>query len=108
MENRKKNAKAAAICGYERLAFGSVSDAVKLIFSENPNNLNLDNFDLFNISEIKRPKDGSMEIKFFDRLKALEKLESLCNTNDKSTPFYRALEESAIALKKSFDEDDEI
>ena len=30
--------------------------------------------DLFLVSEIKRPKDGSMEIKFFDRLKALEKL----------------------------------
>ena len=30
--------------------------------------------DLYSVSEIKRPKDGSMEIKFFDPLKALEKL----------------------------------
>lgn len=107
MENRKKNAKASAICGYERLAFGSVADAVKLIFSEDPGQLDLDKFNLFNIAEIKRPKDGSMEIKFFDRLKALEKLESLCtDCDEKDKPFIRALEESAIAINKAFKDDE--
>ena len=33
--------------------------------------------DLFNVSEIKRVKGGGVEIKFFDRQKALEKLEEL-------------------------------
>ena len=44
--------------------------------------------DLYCISEIKRPKDGSMEIKFFDRLKALEKLtqESGADTEERKSP----------------------
>ena len=44
--------------------------------------------DLFLVSEIKRPKDGSMEIKFFDRLKALEKLTDDSEKEDRATPFY--------------------
>ena len=49
-------------------------------------------YDLFNVAEIKRPKEGAMEIKFFDRLKALEKLENLKNA-DKSaqSDFYNAV-----------------
>ena len=79
-----------AVSGYERLAFGNVSDAVKLMFSDSPENL--ENYDLFNVAEIKRPKDGAMEIKFFDRLKALEKLELLnkpCKSN--TSEFYNAI-----------------
>ena len=33
--------------------------------------------DLFNVSEIKRIKGGGVEIKFFDRQKALERLSDL-------------------------------
>lgn len=33
----------------------------------------LDDLDLFNVAEIRRPKDGMIEIKFYDRLRALEK-----------------------------------
>ena len=49
-------------------------------------------YDLFNVAEIKRPKDGAMEIKFFDRIKALEKLEDI-DENDRSnvSDFYKAL-----------------
>ena len=51
--------------------------------------------DLFNISEIKKPKDGAMEIKFFDRIKALEKLEQIdSNHTNEKMPFYLALEKS--------------
>ena len=32
--------------------------------------------DLFMISDIRRNRDGMLEIKFFDRLKALEKLDA--------------------------------
>ena len=67
------------IAGYERLAFGSIADAVKLIFSESPDELG--ECDLFNVSEIKHLKNGSVEIKFFDRMKALEKLEALGTPN---------------------------
>ena len=57
--------------------------------------------DLFHISEIKRQKDGAIEIKFFDRLKALEKLEKadLLN-NEEANPFYKALENGTKVFSK--------
>ena len=67
----------SALCGagYSRLAFGSVADAVSLLFMDDPTPEQLREMDLFLVSEIKKPKDGMLEIKFADRLKALEKLE---------------------------------
>lgn len=89
---KTKNFRQRACAGYERLAFGNVSDAVRLMLSENPLDENLDKYDLFNVAEIKRPKDGAMEIKFFDRIKALEKLENAESVEEKSgSAFYRAL-----------------
>ena len=55
---RKRVLPQLASAGYYRMAFGGVAGEM----------------DLFMISEIKKPKDGMLEIKFFDRLKALEKL----------------------------------
>ena len=64
--------------GLRRLAFGSSRDAVTLAFSEEaPTQDSISDLDLFNVSEIKRVKGGGVEIKFFDRLKALEKLYEL-------------------------------
>lgn len=73
----EREAAMSALCsvGYQRLAFGSVADAVSLLFMENPTPEQLHEMDLFLVSEIKKPKDGMLEIKFADRLKALEKLE---------------------------------
>ncbi len=64
--------------GLRRLAFGGCGDAVALAFAEElpPPNV-IEEMDLFNVSEIKRVKGGGVEIKFFDRLKALEKLYEL-------------------------------
>ena len=73
---RKLMARLAAI-GYRRLAFGSIHDPLQLLFTEQPTPDQLEGLDLFMISEIKRNKDGMLEIKFFDRLKALEKLSCL-------------------------------
>ncbi|MBQ8575510.1 MAG: terminase small subunit [Clostridia bacterium] len=96
------------ISGYRQLAFGSVADALKLVYAdENPNAYELEGLELFNVSEIKRPKGGGIEIKFFDRLKALEHLEELCNggkEDDSALPFYMALEKSAAALRSCDDE----
>ena len=68
-----KSSQARACLGYERLALGKVTDAIKLLYCENLSDDEIEKLDLTNISEIKKPKDGAMEIKFFDRLKALEK-----------------------------------
>ncbi|MCR4614802.1 MAG: terminase small subunit [Clostridiales bacterium] len=90
------------ICaGYRRLAFGSVADAVKLMYAdEMPDTESLEKLDLFNVSDIKRPKGGGIEIKFFDRLKALEHLEDMNGqlASSGAVPFYDALEHSARAL----------
>ncbi len=86
------NCRQKARAGYERLAFGNVSDAIRLMFEDNPLKEQLKEYDLFNVAEIKRPKDGAMEIKFFDRIKALEKLECADDGNKNTvSDFYSAL-----------------
>ncbi len=93
-----------AAAGYRRLAFGSAADALSLIFCEDPpSEEKLGEMDLFNIAEIKRPKGGGIEIKFFDRLKPLERLAEMSaeEASDGALPFYQALENSARALKES-------
>ena len=54
--------------GFRRLAFGGIHDAVRLLFCEDVNPRTLKNMDLFAVSEIRRPKNGGMEIRFFDRI----------------------------------------
>lgn len=84
--------------GLQRLAFGSITDAVKLILSTRDNiSPDIDSLDLFNVSEIKFTSGKGMEIKFFDRLKALERLSELSTDdgNDDMLSFYKAIEKSA-------------
>lgn len=95
-----------AAAGFRRLAFGSVADAVRLIDGERND---LDSLDLFMISDIKLPKGGGMEIKFFDRLKALENL-ALLEGADKSEGellLYRALERSAELISGAEEQDED-
>lgn len=84
--------------GLHRIAFASSADAVKLILCENPAELDVEALDLFNVSEIKKPKGGGIEIKFFDRIKALEKLGDITEAGAGQNPgcvsFYQALENS--------------
>jgi len=64
-----------ALAGLRRLAFGPSNDAVRLLLcdlSESP--VEVGELDLFHVSEIKRPKGGGFEIKFYDRLAALQLL----------------------------------
>lgn len=88
--------------GFERLAFGCVSDAMKLLFTEGEKAEDLEQMDFFNISEIKKKKGGDIEIKFFDRIKALEKLSLLCQEKEgiNGDCLYSAIASSAAALKE--------
>lgn len=84
--------------GFQRLAFGSCADAVKLILSANQDSSpDIDSLDLFNVAEIKFTCGKGMEIKFFDRLKALEKLSEISQSGKETgaLSFYEALERSA-------------
>lgn len=85
--------------GYERLAFGGVADAVELLYLEKPQPGQLQKMDLFAVSEIRKLKDGAMEIKFFDRMQALEKLQHVCEEDQKQfSPLLSALQKGAEAL----------
>lgn len=107
-KEKKKNLTYKATTGYERLAFGSIADCIKLLFSESLDPKQLERMDLFNISEIKKPREGAMEIKFFDRLRALEKLEQMeTEQKNEKEPFYAALERGMQKLKNSNSVDSE-
>ena len=66
----------------------------------------LSKLDLFNVAEIKRQKGGTVEIKFFDRLKALEKLAEIGEDDrtQKTATLYSAIENSAKALAEACDD----
>lgn len=107
MSRRKKLTQKEVCEGLRRLAFGEIQDAVSLLFESEENVLlKLDKLDLFNVSEIKRVKGGGMEIKFFDRLKALDKLLQVINTDDdRSASFYEALEKSVQSSNNGREDD---
>jgi hypothetical protein len=79
--------------GLERIAFGSANDAAYLVFSEEiPEPEKLEKLDLFNVSEIKRVKGGGVEVKLFDRQKAMERLYEYSDSGDnKAAEFIKAL-----------------
>lgn len=92
--------------GYRLLALGDCTDAFRLLFcDEAPVESELEKMNLLNISEIKRPKNGGIEIKFFDRLKALEKLSDLSSASkdNSAIPFYDVIERSAAAIRDDED-----
>ncbi len=99
---KKKNLLYKACSGYEKLAFGSIADAIKLLYSDK---ISLDliyKMDLFNVSEIKKPRDGMLEIKFFDRFKALEKLQQLeFLDSNQNRSFYNAIENGLKVITDS-------
>ncbi len=107
LDRRLKIARQQAFAGYERIAFGDVTDAVRLLFKGDDFDGDVSGYDLFHVAEIKRPKEGAMEIKFFDRLKALEKLEQY-GQQERSGPsdFYQALVGGISRLKNSDGEGD--
>lgn len=108
MGRRKKTTEEEVCKGLKHLAFGEIKDAIYLLFAdENEITEKLPNLDLFNISEIKRPKGGGMEIKFFDRIKALEKLRDI-KSDSPSQPlsFYKALEEGAKSAFTGYDQNE--
>ena len=106
LEKEKKATVALIEKGLRRLAFGSVADALKLMLCEDTMTAEeIEKLDLFNVSDIKRPKGGGLEIKFFDRLKALERLEKMGSGEENTqSSFVQALAEGAKLLSQG-DED---
>lgn len=110
MEEERRKSAPQAVQGLRRLAFGGAADAVRLLYWNDPDPAALDALDLFCVSEIKRKGDDTVEIKLFDRIRALEKLAELderTRGEDAGAPFYRALEEGARRLGRAEPEDAE-
>ena len=104
---RRKSIKKQVGDGLSKLAFGDISDAVKLLYMSDEEALqSLSTLNLYNVSEIKRPKGGGMEIKFFDRIKACEKLMlQNAENSDSGMGFFEALEKSAENIRSVSDND---
>lgn len=84
----------------KHLAFGSCNDAVVLAFAEElPPKSVIEKLDLFNVSEIKRVKGGGVEIKLFDRLKALEKLYEIENSSENHDKAAEIINALALSVK---------
>lgn len=103
---RKKTLQEQIEQGLLDIALGSVSDAISLLFMTEEEIIErLPKLKLINVSEIKRPKGGGMEIKFFDRIKALERLGTdNISDSDSSLSFYEALEKSANDSREKSDD----
>ena len=72
--------------GLERLAFGEAGDGVRLALCEEcPTEEELRRMNLFNVSEIKKVKGGGVEVRFFDRQRAMERLMEYAGNADQRT-----------------------
>lgn len=88
-----------AQAGLRRLAFGSNADGIRLALSPPEEALDeLEHWDLFGVSGVKRGKDGSLEVQFYNRFQALELLCRLGQEQEQAKDglsFCRALENAA-------------
>lgn len=97
-ELRQTDGEQEVLLGLRRLAFGNGNDALELLDACD----NKQDLDLFHVSEMKRLKDGAVELKFYDRLKAMEKLASLEHAKEEqTTAFYQALERGCCSLEQA-------
>lgn len=67
--------------GYRKLALGPVGDAVKLLMAGEGDRLDYGELDLMNLAEVRRGK-GVIELRFFDRLAALDRLAQLAREEE--------------------------
>lgn len=65
-----------------RLVKSRNNDAVKLAFLEAGDAAAIKRLDLRGVTELKRSEKGCFEVKFIDRLKAMELLERLCGKTE--------------------------
>lgn len=89
--------------GYGRLAFGSCADAFKLLFRETPPaEREIEEMDLFCVKSVRQTRDGGLELSFFDRFEALDRLAELerleAGGGETAPPFYSALVMGAQAI----------
>lgn len=86
----------------KRLASSSPNDAVKLLFLDAEDTSAIEGLDLSLLSEVKRSPNGTVELKFVDKLAVLRELsimEKVAETeNESGANFYAALDKAAKIL----------
>jgi len=80
-ETPREELRRTVVEGYRKLALGPVGDAVKLMMAEEGERLDYAGLDLLNLAEMRRGK-GVIELKFFDRLEALDRLAQLAREEE--------------------------
>ena len=97
MDNTKEYRE--ALSGLKKLAQAPANDAVRLMARMGElSDTQIARLNLSAVSEIRRLKDGALEMKFFDRLKAFELLMASTAQPEGSaaaSSFYAALESAA-------------
>lgn len=89
-----------AVGGLYRIAFSQPVDIINKVFSEQPD---FSKSDLFCVSEIKKGANGAVEIKFFDKLKALQLISEM-RPNDEANKlkdFYEAITLGAKSISEN-------
>jgi len=85
----------------EDLAGSKVNDAVRLAFLSEEDLGIMDGLDLSPITELKRNSSGTVELKFIDRLAALQWLLEQAGAEDpRALKLYEALERGAALLEE--------
>lgn len=88
----------------EKLALSSPNDAVKLLFMSEEELNAVEGLDLTLLNEIKRGSNGTVELKFLNKLDIISELTELKNAGRDeadSSSFYAALDKSAKMLERN-------
>ncbi len=92
----------------ELLAYGKITDTVKLLAElqkEKPDGATFDKLELRNIRTIRGTSTGGFEVEFYDRFKAMLALHDIHTANDPSA-FYSALQNAAAEIANAQGEAD--
>ena len=92
---RVNTKKAQILKEIQRLAESRANDAVRLAFLGEEELEALEGLDLSALTEFKRNKNGTVEMKFVDRMAALEWLAERCD-DPRAARLYRALEKGTV------------
>ena len=81
----------------KKIALSKPNAGIELAYMENPTRQMIQRLDLSAVSEFKRNSTGAVELRFIDRVKALQTLYELLNSGtdaEQADEFFRALEEA--------------
>lgn len=82
---KKKLSREAAIQKLYELALGRANDAIELVYRQELSEEDVRGLNLVTVAEFRRSNLGSVEIKFIDRVKALEALIDLLDSENDGT-----------------------